>query len=98
MMVFDLVLCFSFDAFFVYVSRVFEDINPRKQKLVWYALDGDKVEFDLSQDPERHAFLCVKVGVSFKILFYFIYLFIFFCVFLKACVVRNMYLVFLVLT
>ena len=47
MMVFDLVLCFSFDAFFVYVSGVFEEINPKKQKLVQYALDVDKVEFDL---------------------------------------------------
>ncbi len=47
MMVFDLVLCFSFDGLFVYVSRVFEEINPRKQKLVQYALDVEKVEFDL---------------------------------------------------
>ena len=60
MMVFDLVLCFSFDGFFVYLSRVFEEINPRKQKLVQYALDVDKVEFDLSQDPEFHY---VNVGV-----------------------------------
>jgi hypothetical protein len=58
MMVFDLVLCFSFDGFFVYVSRVSEEINPRKQKLVQYALDVDKVEFD-----------CVKVGVSFEFFF-----------------------------
>jgi hypothetical protein len=34
MMVFDLILSFSFDGFFVYVSEVFEEINPRKQKLV----------------------------------------------------------------
>jgi hypothetical protein len=88
MMVFDLVLCFSFDGFFVYMSRVFEEFNPRKQKLVWYALDVDKVEFDLLQDPECHAFLCVKVGVSFKIFFFF----------LSFCVVRNTYLGFLVLT
>jgi hypothetical protein len=47
MMVFDLVLCFSFDSFFVYVSGVFEEINPKKLKLVRYALDVDKVEFDL---------------------------------------------------
>jgi hypothetical protein len=47
-MVFDLVLRFSFDGFFVYVLGVFEEINPRKQKLVRYALDVDKVEFDLS--------------------------------------------------
>ena len=48
MMVFDLVLCFSFDGFFVYVSGLFEEINPRKQKLVQYASDVEKVEFDLS--------------------------------------------------
>ena len=47
MMVFDLVLCFSFDGFLVYVLGVFEEINPRKQKLVQYALDVDKIEFDL---------------------------------------------------
>ena len=52
MMVFDLVLCFNFDDFSVYVSGVFEEINPRKQKLVQYTLDIDKVKFDLSQDPE----------------------------------------------
>jgi hypothetical protein len=63
--VFDLVFCFSFDGFFVYVLGVFEEINPKKPKLVWYALDVDKVEFDLSQDPECHVFRCVKVGVSF---------------------------------
>ena len=91
-MVFDLVLCFSFDDFFVYVSGVFEEINPRKQKLVQYALDADKVEFDFSQDPEFHAFRYVKVGVSFE--FY-----LFFCfVLLKACVVRNTYLGFLMLS
>ena len=39
---------------------MFEEINPRKQKLVQYALDVDKVEFDLSQDPEFHY---VNVGV-----------------------------------
>ena len=50
-------------AFFVYVSEVFEEINPRKQKLVQYALDVDKVEFDLSQDPEFHAFRYVNVAV-----------------------------------
>ena len=91
-MVFDLVLCFSFDDFFVYVSGVFEEINPRKQKLVQYALDADKVEFDFSQDLEFHAFRYVKVGVSFE--FY-----LFFCfVLLKACVVRNTYLGFLMLS
>ena len=37
--------------------------------MVQYALDVDKVEFDLSQDPEFHAFHCVKVGVSFEIFF-----------------------------
>jgi hypothetical protein len=63
MMVFDLVLCFSFDGFFVYVLGVFEEINPRKHKLVQYALDVDKVEFDLLQDPEFHAFHYVNVGV-----------------------------------
>ena len=65
-----MVLCFSFDGFFVYVSGVFEEINPRKPKLVRYALDVDKVEFDLSQDPECHAFRCVKVGVSFEFFFF----------------------------
>ena len=63
MMVFDLVLCFSFDVFFYYVLGVFEEINPRKQKLVWYALYVEKVEFDFSQDPEFHAFRYVNVGV-----------------------------------
>ena len=63
MMVFDLVLCFSFDGFFVYVSRVFEKINPRKPKLVRYALSVDKVKFDLSHDPECHGFRYVNVGV-----------------------------------
>jgi hypothetical protein len=29
-------------ASFVYVSGVFEEINPRKQKLVQYALDVDR--------------------------------------------------------
>ena len=29
-------------------SWVFEEINPRKRKLVWYALDVEEVEFDLS--------------------------------------------------
>ena len=48
MIVIDVVLCFSFDGFFVYMSGVFEEINPMKQKLVRYALDVDKVEFDLS--------------------------------------------------
>ena len=42
---------------------VFEEINPRKQKLVWYALYVEKVEFDFSQDPEFHAFRYVNVGV-----------------------------------
>jgi hypothetical protein len=69
MMVIDVVCCFSFDGFFVYVPRVFEEINPRKPKLVRYALDVDNVEFDLSQDLECHAFHCVKVGVSFEIFF-----------------------------
>ena len=63
MMVFDLVLCFSFDVFFYYVLGVFEEINPRKQKLVWYALYVEKVEFDFSQDLEFHAFRYVNVGV-----------------------------------
>ena len=74
MMVFDLILSFSFDGFFVYVSRVFEEINPRKQKLVQYALDVDKVEFDFSQDPEFHPFCCVKVGVIFEFFFFFFFL------------------------
>ena len=69
MMVIDVVRCFSFDGCFVYVPRVFEEINPRKPKLVRYALDVDNVEFDLSQDLECHAFHCVKVGVSFEIFF-----------------------------
>ena len=54
------------------MSGVFEEINPRKPKLVRYALDVDKVEFDLSQDPECHAFRCVKVGVSFEFFFFFL--------------------------
>ena len=29
-------------------SRLFEEINPRKPKLVRYASDVEKVEFDLS--------------------------------------------------
>jgi hypothetical protein len=91
MMVFDLILSFSFDGFFVYVSGVFEEINPRKQKLVQYALDVDKVEFNLLQDPEFHTFHCVKVGVSFEFFFFFLVL-------LKACVVRNIYLFFSMLT
>ena len=68
-MVFDLVLCFSFDGFFVYVLGVFEEINPRKQKLVQYSLDVDEVEFDLLQDLECYVFRCVKVGVSFESFF-----------------------------
>ena len=63
MMVFDLVLCFSFDGFFVYVLGVFEEINPRKWKLVWYALYVEKVEFDFFRGPEFHAFRYVNVGV-----------------------------------
>ncbi len=63
MMVIDVVFSFSFDGFFVYVSRVLEEINPRKPQLVQYALDVDKVEFDLLQDPEFHAFHYVNVGV-----------------------------------
>ena len=47
-MVFDVILYFSFDAFFVYVLGLFEKINPRKQKLVQYASDVEKVEFDWS--------------------------------------------------
>ena len=38
---FDVVLYFSFDSFFVYVLVDVEEINPRKQKLVRYALDVD---------------------------------------------------------
>uniref|UniRef100_A0A2N9GUU9 Transmembrane protein n=1 Tax=Fagus sylvatica TaxID=28930 RepID=A0A2N9GUU9_FAGSY len=34
-----------------------------KQKLVRYALDVDKVEFDLLQDPECHGFHYVNVGL-----------------------------------
>jgi hypothetical protein len=90
MMVIDVVLCFSFDGFFVYVSGVFEEINPRKPKLVRYALDVDKVEFDLSQDPECHGFYYVNIRVSLEKLFCF--------VLLKAYVVRNTYLRFSVLT
>jgi hypothetical protein len=66
MMVFDLVLCFSFDVFFFffdYVLGVFEEINPRKRKLVWYALYVEKVEFDFLRYPEFHAFRYVNVGV-----------------------------------
>ena len=62
MMVFDLIISFSFDGFFVYVSGVFEEINPRKQKLVQYALDVNKVEFNLSQDPKFHGFVCESWG------------------------------------
>ena len=51
--------------------------------MVQYALDVDKVEFDLSQDPEFHAFHYVNVGVF---------------VLLKAYVVRNIYLNFSILT
>ena len=58
--------------------------------MVQYALDVDKVEFDLSQDPECHAFRCVKVGVSLENLFHF--------VLLKEFVVRNTYLGFSILT
>jgi hypothetical protein len=79
-------------ASFVCVSGLFGEINPRKQKLVWYTLDVDKVEFDFSQDPECHGFRYVNVGVSFE--FFFLFCF----VLLKACVVRNTYLGFLVLT
>jgi hypothetical protein len=35
-------------ASFVYVSGLFEEINLRKWKLVQYASDVEKVEFDLS--------------------------------------------------
>jgi hypothetical protein len=63
MMVIGVVFSFSFDGFFVYVSGVLEEINPRKPQLVQYALDVNKVEFDLSQDPEFHAFHYVNVGV-----------------------------------
>ena len=63
MMVFDLILSFSFDGFFVYVPRVFEEINPKKPKLVQQALDVDKVKFDLQQDPKCHGFRYVNVGV-----------------------------------
>ena len=69
MMVIDVVLCFNFDGFFVYVSVVFEEINPRKPQLVRYALDVDEIEFDLSQDPECYVFRCVKVGISFEFFF-----------------------------
>ena len=77
-------------ASFVCVSGLFGEINPRKQKLVWYTLDVDKVEFDFSQDPECHGFYYVNIEVSLEKLFCF--------VLLKAYVVRNMYLRFLVLT
>ena len=69
MMVFDLDLCFNFDGFFVFVSGVFEEINPKKPKLVRYALDVDNVKFDLLQDPECYAFRYVKVEVSFEFFF-----------------------------
>ena len=72
------------------MSGLFGEINPRKQKLVQYALDVDKVEFDFSQDPKFHAFRYVNVGVSLKILFCF--------VLLRGYVVRNTYLHFSVLT
>ena len=68
-MVIDVVHCFSFDGFFVYVPRVFEEINPRKPKLVRYALDVDNVKFDLLQDPECYVFRYVKVEVSFEFFF-----------------------------
>ncbi len=45
------------------MSGVFKEINPRKRKLVRYALDVNKVKFDLSQDPECHGFRYVNVGV-----------------------------------
>ena len=35
-------------ASFVYLSGLFEEINLRKRKLVQYASDVEKVEFDLS--------------------------------------------------
>ena len=63
MMVFNVVFYFCFGGFFVYVPRVFEEFNPRKQKLVRYALEFDKVKFDLSQDPKCHRFRYVNVGV-----------------------------------
>ena len=90
MMVFDLFLYFSFDGFFGYMSWVFEEINPMKQKLVRYALDVDKVEFDFLQDPECHGFCYVNDGVSLEIIFCF--------VLLKAYVARNTYLDFSILT
>ena len=42
---------------------VFEEINLRKGKLVRYALDADKVKFNLSQDLECHRFRYVNVVV-----------------------------------
>ena len=59
-------------ASFVCVSGLFGEINPRKQKLVWYTLDVDKVEFDFSQDLECHGFHYVNVGVSFEFFFCFV--------------------------
>ena len=51
---------------------MFEEINLRKQKLVWYALDVDRVEFDFSQDPECHGFLlCECWGMFGKPFFLF---------------------------
>ena len=52
---------------------VFEEINPKKPKLVQYALDVDKVELDLSQDPKCHGFHFVNVGVSFEFFFFFFF-------------------------
>ena len=72
MMVFDLDLCFNFDGFFVYVSGVFEEINPRKPKLVRYTLDIGKVEFDLSQDPESWVSLCECWGKFENLLLLFL--------------------------
>ena len=56
-------------ASFVYVLGLFEDINPRKRKLVRYALDVKKVEFGLLQDLESHGSHYMKVRVrAYKIL------------------------------
>jgi hypothetical protein len=69
MMVFDLVLCFSFDGFFVYVSGCLRKLilgSEVGSDMLWMSM---KVEFDLSQDPECYAFRYVKVGVSFEFFF-----------------------------
>jgi hypothetical protein len=63
MMVFDLVLFFSFDGFLCMCQGCLKRLILTKRKLVRYVLDVDKVEFDFSQDLECHGFCYVNVGV-----------------------------------